>query len=134
MNIGHKTLAALALGIGLSGMASAQNHDLKLTATLSYGQSEKQTWNTVLLISAAVLVVGLIQNEDTLTLLGGAGVLVSLVQTSKYGYMPQAFPHGIDLVQKGPLSLGMNPFGLVGPSQGFTNLRPSVYVAMNFKF
>ena len=138
MNIGHKTTItalAIALGAGLSSVASAQNHDFKLSATLSFSSSSNRgTWNTVLIVSAVVFAVGLIQGDSTLALLGGAGALVSLVELNKNGYAPQYMPHGLDLVRRGPLSLGLNPFGEFGMMPGYMSIRPSFYAAMNFKF
>ena len=137
MRIGYMTTmaAAVALAFGFTATASAQSSDLKLPVTLSYSAStQKDTWNTVLIVSGVVLVVGLITDESALTLLGGAGVIVSLVQSNKFGYAPQYSPHGIDLIQKGPVSFGVNPFGQMGITQGFKDLRPSAYISANFRF
>ena len=137
MRIGYMTTLAgvLALTTALPSTAKAQSSDLKLPVTLSYSAStQKDTWNTVLIVSGVVLVVGLITDESALTLLGGAGVIVSLVQSNKFGYAPQYSPHGINLLQKGPVSFGVNPFGQMGLNQGFKDLRPSAYLSANFKF
>ena len=81
------------------------------------------------------MVVGLATEETTLTLLGGVGVLISLIQTNKTGFQSQFFPQGIDLVQKGSLSFGINPFGNVGVSPNFNStLRPTPYLVATFKF
>lgn len=88
----------------------------------------------MLIVSAAVMVVGLIQKEDTLTLLGGAGVLVSLVQSHKSGFRPNYSLRGIDLVAQRHVSFGIRPFGSMEPGPGFSHLRPSLYIAANFRF
>ncbi|MBC8063994.1 MAG: hypothetical protein H7Y17_04135 [Chlorobia bacterium] len=127
--------AAVALGFGFSSMASAQSLDFKIPVKMSYGAATPSgTWNTVLIVSAAVMAVGLITGETTLTILGGAGVLVSLTQTNKSGFRPQYFARGLDLVQSGPVSFGVRPFGPAGLHQGITTLQPSPYIVANFKF
>lgn len=128
-------IAALAIGTGLTSTARASDNDFKIPTRLSFSAaSQKDTWNTVLIISAAVMVVGLIQEESTLTLLGGAGVLVSLFQTNKMGFSAPALPHGLDLVKSGPVSFGFSPFGQFGLASGVTTLNPSPYVVAKFKF
>lgn len=137
MTIGRSTttaVAALALGFGVAGTANAQSSNYKIPVTLSYAQSNSQTWNTVLLISAGVLVVGLITEEHTLTVLGGIGVIVSLIQTNKTAFQSSFFPQGLDLVQKGNFSFGINPFGQVGLNARPTEFKPSPYILATFKF
>jgi len=137
MNIGRKiTTAAIALtlGFGFSGRASAQDPNLRLHAKLSYGSTDRNTWNTVLLVSGAVLVVGLIQEESTLTILGGAGVLLSLFETNKTNFRSQYFPHGLDLYKTGPVSFGVSAFSSMGLTEGFRPVRPAAYISATFKF
>lgn len=136
----RSTIAAMALSIGMGISNSAVASDLPFTipTKLSYtsAPSQKNTWNTVLIVSAAVLVVGLIQGESTLALLGGAGVLVSLVQTNNLGFQAPSMPRGIDFYKAGPVSFGLSPFGRFGlrSSAGFDSLSPSPYVVANFRF
>lgn len=137
MNFGQRkmlTVAGMALGLCLSGVAGAQTAEFKIPTKLSYASTDRQTWNTVLLISGIVAIVGLTQSDSTLTILGGAGVLVSLVQLNKNGYMPQYSPRGLDFYKSGPVSFGFNPFGMVGPNQDLKGIRPSGYITANFKF
>lgn len=137
MNIRNRTMAmaAIALASGFSGVAHAQDRDLKLHANFSYAQSsQKSMWNTVFIVSAAVFVVGLITEESTLTVLGGVGVVVSLIQNNKSGFRPQYSPRGINLINKGPVSFGVNPFGQMAYRNDFKSMSPSLYVVANFKF
>lgn len=136
----RSTIAALALSIGTGISSSAVASDLPFTipTKLSYSSAanQKSTWNTVLIVSAAVLVIGLIQEESTLALLGGAGVLVSLVQTNNLGFQAPSMPRGIDFYKSGPVSFGLSPFGRFGLrlGAGFDSFSPSPYVVANFRF
>ena len=133
-------MSALALTMGLGTVSSVEATDspFKIPTKLSYSSaaSQRDTWNTVLIVSAAVLVVGLITDESTLALLGGAGVLVSLVQTNNLGFQAPSMPRGIDFYKSGPVSLGVSPFGRFGlrSGAGFDALNPSPYIVANFRF
>lgn len=128
-------LAVLVVGLGTMAHARAQDATLPLPAQFSFSAPAKQdTWNTVLIVSAAVMVVGLIQEESTLTLLGGAGVLVSLVQSNKSGFRPNYTFRGIDFIKDHHVAFGINPFGTFASERTQTTLRPSLYIAANFRF
>ena len=152
MNLVRTTILATAIigaGIGASS-AHAQSYIPKLPITLSYAndhtpkaalpalglayQSRRDTWNTVLLVSGIVFVVGLIQDNSTLAILGGAGVIVSLIQLNPSRFTGNSVAHGLDLAKAGPVSFGFSPFGQFGAVPGDRSLRPSAYIAANFKF
>lgn len=80
------------------------------------------------------MVVGLIQQESTLTLLGGAGVLVSLVQSHRSGFRPTYSLRGIDLITHRHLTLGISPVGSMDLDRSFSSIRPSLFIAANFRF
>lgn len=136
MKIRHTTatVAALAIGFGATTSAQAQSKSFTIPTTMSYASSPRQTWNTVLLVSAAVMVVGLIQEESSLTLLGGAGVLVSLFQLNKTGFRSEFFASGVDVVKKGAFSFGVSPVNELRPTFGQTQLQPTAYAIATFKF
>lgn len=137
MKIGHKlsmTTSAIALGVCMAGTANSQSQKFTLPTSLNYQSNSKQTWNTVLIVSAVVMAVGLIQDETTLTLLGGAGVIVSLVQLNKTGFAPSYATRGLDVMQSGPVSLGFRPFGPAGLVTKTPTFNPSPYIMANFKF
>jgi len=141
--------AVIGVGLGTSATVGAQTLESKLPVTLSYANhrpaanlpslgyaysTRRDTWNTVLLVSGIVMVVGLVQSDSTLTILGGAGVIVSLVQLNSTRFRSHSFARGVDLVQAGPISLGFSPFGQVGMVPGYNTPRPSLYAAATFKF
>jgi hypothetical protein len=150
MKIIHNSLkaaAAMSVGMGMCGVAGAQDMETTLPVTLSYAptlnaapakapsymQSRRDTWNTVLLVSAIVLAVGIIQSESTLVILGGAGVIVSLVQMDRR-FQLQYTPRGINLFQSGPLTFGLNPLSQPGLVDKPGPARLGYYAALNFKF
>lgn len=130
-----KLAAATILAPMTLAVANAQDQAFKIPASLSYARSSpRDTWNTVLVVSAGVLIIGLIQDDSTLTILGGAGTLVSLVQLNQTHFRPQYSPRGISLLSSGPVSFGVTPFGSMNAQQGFRDFRPGAYIAANFKF
>lgn len=147
----HKRLKLSALAIvclGAPALSSAQSFDPTLPVTLTYAerfepkpmaampyavQSRSNTWNTVMIVSGIVLVVGLITDESTLVILGGVGVIVSLVQMERR-FQLQYSPRGIDLFQKGPITFGLNPFSQPGLVDRPGPPRTGLYLAASFKF
>jgi len=147
-NLRNFKIAALATtALGASALSGAQSFDPKIpvslsyapvigakaTPTLSYAQTRRDTWNTVLLVSAIVLVVGLIQEESTLVILGGAGVIVSLIQMDRR-FQLQYSPKGIHLFNSGPLTFGINPMSQPGLVDRPGPNRLGYFAGLNFKF
>jgi hypothetical protein len=147
-NLRNLKIAALAAtALGASAISGAQSFDPTIPVTLSYGpaigtkaspglayaQTSRNTWNTVLLVSAIVLVVGLIQEESTLVILGGAGVIVSLIQMDKR-FQLQYSPKGITLFNSGPLTFGLNPLSQPGLVDKPGPARLGYFAGLNFKF
>jgi hypothetical protein len=128
-----KTMAIGALALVVVAPANAQSVAPN-TPTVSFQSSKKGMWQTVLLVSAIVGVVGVVQGDSTLIILGGAGVLLSLYQTNQMGFRPQPFRHGLDLMRSGPVSFGIQPFGTFGLQPGFTTPRPTAYLHASFRF
>jgi hypothetical protein len=130
-SIGTARIAAVtALGIGVIAPASAQkaaHFDFKPLAFRSSGQ--RDMWHTVTLVSAGVALAGILTDDGPLTVLGAAGVIVSLVESdsTRFRYAP-AF-RGIDFVHSGPISFGVSPFGL-----GFDSPHPAGYLQLTFRF
>ena len=99
------------------------------------GSADKGTWHTVMIISAVVGIIGLVDGDSTLTLIGAGGVLLSLFETGgSSSFRFQGFRHGFDLVHSGPLSFGVNPFGALGPIQNPSISRPNPFVQLSIKF
>ena len=93
---------------------------------------QRDTWRTVALVSGIVLIFGLVDDDPTLTILGGVGVLFSLYESGQFGYRLQN-RHGFDLVHSGPLSFGVTPLGHAGYSHENENPRPAAYVQWTIK-
>jgi hypothetical protein len=121
--------AAGALALSIVAGANAQSSTSLKPIELNFQASQRNTWNTVMLISAAVGIVGVVQGDSTLTLLGGAGVVLSLYQMerNRYGF------RGFEFAKSGPVSMGINPLG-VGFSQSISSVRPTAYIQATFKF
>lgn len=132
-HLGLKVAASIAVGLGVCGIAPAQ--EFKLPVSMSYSSTDKSTWNTVLIVSGVVLAVGLLQSENTLALLGAAGVVVSLVELNNNHFRNQYFPHGVDLMHSGPVAFGFTPFGHMGlTDEKIVRTHPTVYLSASFKF
>lgn len=125
-----RLVAAGAFAVSVIGAAHAQSRTNLKPITLNFQSNQRNTWHTVLLISAAVGIVGVIQGDSTLTLLGGAGVVLSLYESERY----RSGLRGFDLVKTGPLSMGINPLG-VGFNRSLSTVRPAAYyIQATFKF
>lgn len=123
-----KISAGIVIGFGIMAPASAQTYDAFSPGNLSFSRSEdRDTWHTVLIASAVIGIVGLASGDGTLTVLGAAGVVLSLVETDQNRFR---YGRGFDLLHRGPISLGISPFG----QAGYPGFRPSAYVQYVFKF
>ncbi|MBI1755913.1 MAG: hypothetical protein HYR64_02260 [Fimbriimonas ginsengisoli] len=133
-NITARAAAAIAFGLMASVPAAAQTTAPVGAPALSFGRPVRgDSSHTLLLVSAIVLVVGLAESNSTLTILGGAGVLISLSETGRL-YRPESPRRGVDLVKVGRVSMGVSPFGQIGQPQGFSSPQPSAYVRITTKF
>jgi hypothetical protein len=105
-----------------------------MTPGFTFSKStDHQTWHTVLLVSAIFLFAGLVDSNSTLIILGGAGVLVSLSETNGNAYRFQP-GRSMELARMGHMSLGINPLGQMGWSQGISAPKPSIILQAKFKF
>jgi hypothetical protein len=86
-----------------------------------------ETNHIILLVSAAVLLIGLTQDDSTLTLLGGAGVLVSLFSGPVHNH--PAVTYQRSFAKSGPLSLGMQT-----SFRGESTPRSAPYLQFTTKF
>lgn len=94
---------------------------------------QQETWNTVLVISAIVGGVGLLTGQDTLLLLGGAGVLLSLVEMNSNHFHMQAAQRGFSFADVGPVSFGLTPMVHPGYSHENDSPRQGGYVQWTIK-
>jgi len=131
-NLAARAAAATAVAFMAALPAGAQTAAPIGAPTLSFRSSgDRDTWHTVMLVSAVVAIVGVVDNDSTLTVLGGAGILLSLYESDRSRFRLRP---GVDLLKMGPMSIGVNPLGQMGLSQGFTRPRPSPYVQLTFRF
>lgn len=80
--------------------------------------------NTLMLVSAIVLIVGVIDDDRTLEVLGGVGVIIALLESNqKLGLQPVR----PGLLHVGPVSLGIR-------SDRTMTARPTPYAQVTFKF
>ncbi|HLK16720.1 MAG TPA: hypothetical protein VKT78_18075 [Fimbriimonadaceae bacterium] len=117
---------ALCQSNGTARLSDAyQSHYLSVDLAARGG--DRATWGTLALVSGIVLIFGLVDDDPTLTILGGVGLLFSLYESGQFGfrYGPQ---YGHDLVHTGPISFGVNPRGEVGLSNGALSTRPTAFV------
>jgi hypothetical protein len=96
--------------------------------------SDRETWHTVMIVSAIFLFAGLVDDDNTLTALGGAGVILSLVEMDSTRFRYASVGRGMDLIRMGNVSVGMNPFGQMGLTQGFSKPHPNLILQARFKF
>ena len=125
-----KIASTTALALAVIGPAAAQNAAVEVPK-LNFQSSN--TWNTVLLVSAIVGVVGVVQGDSTLTILGAAGVIFALTQQNKSGFQFKPSQYGLGLAN-GPISFNLNPLGGLAPAQPFSKSQPTASIIATFKF
>ena len=129
-----KFAGAMALALTLPAMSAAQSTSFSGAPNLTLRRSNShETWHTVLIVSGVLFIIGLADDDSTLTILGGAGVLVALSESNGTAFAFRS-PRSFDLMKRGPVSLGLNPFGDLGMSQGLRLSRPSAVLQATFKF
>ena len=125
---------ALTLPLALAASASAQNISPLNSPTLSYSRStDRETWHNVMIISAVVLFAGLLSNDNTMTALGGAGVILSLVETNGNSFAFRAAP-ALDFAHFGKFSLGVQAFDQTRLAQGFVKPQPGLILQTRIRF
>lgn len=124
-NILAKSFAACAITFAIAAPACAQTASLTGAPPLTYNSMANGTNNnTILLVSGAVLLIGLVDDNSALTILGGVGVLYSVVGTGQNHYQFH------DVARKGPFSIGFTTYGQLSPNTP----RPSPYIEHTWKF
>ena len=101
--------------------------------TLS-SSGDRSMWHNVLVISAIVGIVGIATQDSTLTILGAAGVVLSLVETGGSTFRFRSATHGMDLMESGPFTFGINPFSQLDGSSISTKPSAAPYMRLSFKF
>ena|SRR5579862_4040710 len=130
-----KAMASVVVGLGLTSFACSQQPTALDAAKFSFASSgDRQMWHTVLIVSAAVGIIGILDSDSTLTVIGGAGVLLSLYESESSHFAFHAFRPGGDFFRMGPMSLGFDGLVRSGFSQRFDSPRPTAHVVYTFKF
>lgn len=133
-NTTTKLAAAAILPLVISATADAQVPGLNAVPNLTYSRgTNHETWHTVLIISGILLFAGLVSDDSTLTILGGAGVLVALSETNGNAYALRPV-RGFELAKSGPLSFGISPFGQMRFGQELRPSSPSFVLQAKIKF
>lgn len=123
-----KKLSLVALATVTVASASAQTASLNNYPALSFAAgTDRSTWQTVMLISIGVGVLGLANGDSTLTIIGAAGAAISLSQMGRLSFQNQP---RLSFARSGPISFGLNPMG--SPDMGVK--RPTVFLNATFKF
>ncbi len=125
-NISAKVAAALAISFLAVAPACAQSQNLVTNPSLSFNSASGGSNNALLLVSAGVLLIGLVDDNNTLTLLGGLGVLYSVVGSGQSHF--QSYRH--EVAKTGPLSVGFISYR----QPDLSPMRPSPYIQATFKF
>lgn len=128
-NIAAKAVVAAALTSLACASASAQTLNVDGPSMPSFRAAPGGISNhTLLLASAIILLVGLADSDNTLTIIGGVGVLISVMDTNTMRFRMSSYRH--DLVRTGGLSFGVAPFSYAGS----TAFRPAPYAQISVRF
>jgi hypothetical protein len=134
-NHAAKIAAVGVLPLALAAIAPAQQvPGLNPSTAMSFKAStDRETWHNVLIVSAIVLGVGLLGDNSTLTFLGGAGVILSLVETNGNTFRYRSMP-SLEMMHFGQASLGFSPFDQIKLQQGVMSAKPSLILQTTIKF
>ena len=127
-NIATKAAVAVALTSLACASASAQTLNVNGPSMSLRAAPGGVSNRTLLLASAIILLVGVADGDNTLTIIGGVGVLISVMDTNTMGYRMNSYRR--DLVHAGGLSFGFAPYG----QPGSTAFRPAPYAQISIKF
>src|SRR5215469_2695529 len=74
----------------------------------SYG--DRQMWHVIMLVSAIVLVAGIVDQDSGLIIIGGVGLVISVVESGPPSFRYSPYHPGVDLAHEGGLSFGVYPY------------------------
>ncbi|MHB8637115.1 MAG: hypothetical protein ACYC96_11660 [Fimbriimonadaceae bacterium] len=132
-NLLAKSCAVAALASVGSAPAQAQSITSGPPAQWFTYTGHSDTWNTVLLVSGLVGVVGLVNGDGTLVILGGAGVLLSLYETANTRFDFQGLRQGPRFLKYGQVSFGVNLEPGLALAPGLGRPQPCPCVEWNIK-
>jgi len=95
----------------------------------SYYQS-RQSWHDLAFAAGAVALIGILQDDSTLTVIGTVGLLFCLVQSDQ-GRSFHLSPQGFEFVDANGFHAGLTPFGFADPLHG---PAPAGYVGYSLRF
>lgn len=134
-----KSLSRGALCAAFAGCVIASAH-ADSTTLLSgpppswFGYSSSHdTWNGVMLVSGIVALIGLVDNDSTLVIIGGAGVLLSLYEESSSRFAFGGYRHA-DLMKSGPWTMGLKTTPGIALAPGLASPQPSAFVQYTVRF
>jgi|GEM_PF-4899914 len=127
------TARALCLaGVGALSFAPLEASAQAVASTpysLSLAQS-RQSWHDLEFAFGAVALVGLLDDDSALTVIGTVGLLFCLVQSDQ-GRGFHFSPQGFEFSDAHGFSAGITPFGMTDLQQG---PRPAAFLQLSFKF
>ena len=97
---------------------------------LTADYQSRQMWHDLAFASGAIALVGILQDDSTLTIIGTVGVLFCLVQSEQGGRFHFS-PEGFDFAGSRGFSAGITPFGMTDLRQG---PRPAAFLQLSFRF
>lgn len=127
----------LVAGMGGLGAAPAMAQTASLDGPpkqwFSYA-GDRQTWNTVMLVSGIVGFVGLVDNDPTLVILGGVGVLVSVFEeNNQMRYRFGTLAGGDGLIRTGRFSFGFTQVPGIALAPGLAAPAPGAFAQYNIR-
>ena len=97
------------------------------------GHGDHQMWNTVFIVSIVVGVIGIVDSDTSLIVLGAAGAVLSSMEMNQHFRFNLA-NRGLDLMHTGPLSFGLNPLAGFADCPGVSFKLPAMYLKATFRF
>lgn len=141
MNIRNHAAKIAALGVlpmALAATAPAQEipqvPGFNPSPALSFkSTTDRETWHSVLIVSAIALGVGLLSDNSTLITLGGVGVVLSLIETNGNTFRYRSMP-SLEMMHFGKMSFGYSPIDQFKLASGVVSPKPSLILQTTLKF
>lgn len=125
-------IPSLALAAAIATPASAQAQTLPLSVKpLSFSRSDQPSWRTLAIVFGAIAIIGAIDDDNTLVVVGVVGLAFCLVESGPRFRFTQ---RGFDLVHSGNFAAGVSYVGQPNWSFQSQTYRPAAYLRLSFRF
>ncbi len=101
--------------------------------SMTFQGTSRETWRTLMIVFAAIGIIGIIDDDSALVVVGVAGLAVCFIESGPHFAMDST-QRRLGLVNSGPFSFGLTPFSKTTFSLGSAAPPSKLYAQLTFKF